>query len=508
MADETTLQPGAKVASTGPSHRIVLTILAHPDPGRVGERALLPKSGATELARRSPDFGAGPLDDPYISRKPSRLVVSRGTLRVEPNMAGAALQMNGAPLTTATTLTPEALDAGAVLDVGGRAAILLQRVLEVPPERDQRGLVGISDAVESVRRQIRQVADLDVGVLIRGESGVGKELVAQAVHRASRRKHGPFVSVNMAALTPTTAASALFGHRRGAFTGADRARRGLFREASGGTLFLDEIGEAPTELQTMLLRALETGEITPVGQDEPVSVDVRVVAATDASLEEAISDGRFRLPLLHRLAGFELMVPPLRTRREDIAMLLLHFLRQELVKTGEEHRLDPTPKGADAWLSASLVGRLCAADWPGNVRQLRNVARQLVIASRGSAHLQMTPAVERALGPQESSDPPPPAAPAPSPAARPAELDDAAVLEALRAHDFRPTATARALGMSKTSLYALIEASPRIRKAKDLTVDQIRAALAEEGAVPGAARRLEVSARGLRLRMTELGLES
>ncbi|MCO4772567.1 MAG: sigma 54-interacting transcriptional regulator [Deltaproteobacteria bacterium] len=511
--DETTLQPGNRATSSGPTRRVVLTLLAHGIPERVGARCTLPTRGTTELSRRSPDFvdlqgTQGPLDDPYISRKPTGLTVSRGTLRVEPNLAGAGLVADGQALASATTWGGAALDRGVVLEVGGRATLLAHRVLASEPEKDRCGVVGISDAIDRVRRQIRQVADLDVSVLIRGESGVGKELVAQAIHQRSSRRTGPFVTVNMAALTPSTAASALFGHKRGAFTGADRSRSGLFREAHGGTLFLDEIGEAPPELQTMLLRALETGEVTPVGEDRPVAVDVRVLAATDARLEDAVEGGSFRLPLLHRLSGFELVVAPLRERREDVALLLLHFLADELATVGESHRLQPAPKGADPWLEPGLVARLVRAPWPGNVRQLRNVARQLVIASRGADALQMTPAVERALG--GPSDGPASAQKLPSPsrsaAARPAQIDEDALLAALRAHDFRPTATAKALGISKTSLYALIESSPRVRKARDLTGAQIRAALDGAEDLSAAARLLEVSARGLKLRMTELGL--
>jgi len=512
--DETTLQPGSARPSGGPAHRVVLTLLAHADPRRVGERAVLPRSGAVELSRRAPEFAAAggpgrPLDDPYLSRKPSRLTVDRGALRVEPNLAGAELRADGAALAAPRTLDHAELQAGVVLEVGGRAALLAQRILERPDAEAGGGLIGISDGIDSVRRLIRQVADLDVSVLIRGESGVGKELVARAIHDGSGRHAGPFIAVNMAALTPTTAASALFGHRRGAFTGADRSRAGLFREADGGTLFLDEIGEARAELQAMLLRALETGEIQPVGQDGTVGVDVRVLSATDASLEQAVESGSFRLPLLHRLSGFELAVPPLRGRREDIALLLLRFLGEELGTIGEAHRLDPTPAGGDPWLPADLAARLCRADWPGNVRQLRNVARQLVIASRGTDRLQLTSAVERALG-QEPDGPAPrgdagATAPAPS-GARPAEIDDDRLLEVLGRNDYRPTAAARELGISKTSLYALIEASPRVRKARDLSAREIEEALRPGGDVAAAARQLRVSARGLRLRMTELGL--
>jgi len=487
-----------------------LTVLAHADPRRVGARALLPRSGVVDLSRNEPEFAhpgrrGKALDDPYLSRKPTRVSsTSSGGLRIEPNLAGAALTLDGEPLRTTASIASDSLGSGVVLEIGERVALLAHRVQEAPGPGDDCGLIGRSDAIDEVRRRILQVADLDVPVLIRGESGAGKELVAQAIHERSPRRNGPFRSVNMAAVAPTTATSELFGHRRGAFTGADRPRSGLFRDADGGTLFLDEIGEAPTELQAMLLRALETGEVRPVGADQAVRVDTRVLAATDAALEAAVDEGSFRLPLLHRLSGFELVVPPLRARRGDIAMLLLHFLRTELATTGEAHRLDPTPSGADPWLSVDLVARLCRADWPGNVRQLKNVARQLAIASRGMAQLQLSPAVERALAPK-TSEAPKPSSPTRT---RPAEIDEATLVATLRTHRYRIAATAKALGISKTSLYALIEGSPRVRKARDLSADEIREALGAHENTREAAQGLEVSERGLRLRMTELGVNA
>ena len=211
------------------------------------------------------------------------------------------------------------------------------------------------------------------------------------------RRERPFVAVNMGAIPPSLAAAELFGAEKGAFTGANRARRGFFRSADGGTLFLDEIGETPSEVQGMLLRVLETGEIQPVGSENPRKVNVRVLAATDARLEMEIAEGRFRAPLLHRLNGFEIRLPPLRERLDDLGRLLLHFLRQEMENLGENFSLVASGNPRGPWLPAPLVAQLAMGHWPGNVRQLLNITRQLVIGNRGAQQLRLTPEIAAQL---------------------------------------------------------------------------------------------------------------
>jgi two-component system NtrC family response regulator len=189
-------------------------------------------------------------------------------------------------------------------------------------------LVGGSVGLERVRRLIARVAASEATVLVRGETGTGKELVARAIHEGSPRADGPLVAVNCGALPEHLVESELFGHRRGAFTGADEHRAGLFEVADGGTLFLDEVGELPKALQSRLLRALESGEIRRVGDNQPITVDVRVVCATHRSLEEMVRAGDFREDLLFRINTFEIAIPPLRERRDDIPVLVDHFVRR------------------------------------------------------------------------------------------------------------------------------------------------------------------------------------
>ncbi len=223
-------------------------------------------------------------------------------------------------------------------------------------------LVGRTPAMAQLFTTMARVARTDASVLIRGESGTGKELVARAIHETSPRQAGPFVVLDCGAVTPSLLASELFGHERGAFTGADRRHSGVFERAQGGTLFLDEIGELPTDLQPALLGALERGRIRRVGGTEEVAVDARVLSATHRDLRGEVNQGTFRLDLYYRLAVVNVSVPPLRERRADVAMLIEHFAAQLGLETTAAALFDP-----------ATLAQLATHTWPGNVRELRNL---------------------------------------------------------------------------------------------------------------------------------------
>jgi two-component system, NtrC family, response regulator AtoC len=238
-------------------------------------------------------------------------------------------------------------------------------------------LIGESAAMRRVYDLLERVRESDASVLITGESGTGKELVARALHRGSRRAAGPFVAVNCAAMPDTLLESELFGHVRGAFTDARTTRTGLFVQASGGTLLLDEIGEMPLDLQPKLLRFLESREIHPIGESRPTTVDVRIMAATNADLDALVAQGRFREDLYYRLNIVPLHLPPLRERRVEIPALATHYL-QTYAREGRKGQLR---------LAEDTVEYLVLYRWPGNVRQLANEMRRLAVLAEPDAVL-------------------------------------------------------------------------------------------------------------------------
>ena len=240
-------------------------------------------------------------------------------------------------------------------------------------EEEHLPLIGRSGAMQEVYRVVARLTLTDLTVMILGESGTGKELVARALHDYGRRKKGPFVAANMAAIPRDLVESDLFGHERGAFTGATSRGIGRFEQAEGGTLFLDEIGDMPPDAQTRLLRVLQEGEFTTVGGRTPVRSDVRIIAATNRDLRQMIAQGLFREDLYYRLNVVPLRLPPLRDRREDIPDLVLHFLRKTSVSDGL-----PSKR-----IGANALDLLMQYNWPGNVRELENLIRRLAVLCPG-----------------------------------------------------------------------------------------------------------------------------
>jgi len=282
---------------------------------------------------------------------------------------------------------PKPFDIKEVVDLAHRACIHSRQqqsegAISNAAEESTPEIIGEAPSMQEVFRAIGRLARSNITVLINGESGTGKELVAKALHRHSPRAGNPFIALNMAAIPKDLMESELFGHEKGAFTGAQSRRAGRFEQADGGTLFLDEIGDMPAELQTRLLRVLADGEFYPVGSHASVKVDVRIIAATHQNLEILVEQGRFREDLFHRLNVIRIHIPPLRERKQDIPLLLRHFLNQAALELNSEIKvLKPE---AEAFLST--------LDWPGNVRQLENSCRWLtVMASGREIHLHDLP---------------------------------------------------------------------------------------------------------------------
>lgn len=381
----------------------------------------------------------------------------RQALQVDPALVGVIMTGQGSIPTAVEAMRAGAFDyllkpfrLGQVLPVLDRAMEVrrlkventrLRRLVErLTFESPRYRIVGDNPAVRKVIHLIEKVAGTDATVLVRGESGTGKELVARAVHGNSRRKDKPLVTVNCATLQEHLLESELFGHERGAFTGADRAKPGLFEVAEGGTLFVDEVAEMSPALQAKLLRVLEDGHYRRVGSTQERRADVRVVAATNKPLEEEQKAGRFREDLFHRLNVVAVTLPPLRDRRGDIPLLVAHLL--------DTRRVGPAAFDVDP----AALDLLARYDWPGNVRELANVLERAQILAEG-----------RVITPDDLPDGLVRWAPAAGTAAEPDHPDALDrverrhVAEVLRREGGNKVRAARALGVSRRTLYRLID---------------------------------------------------
>lgn len=316
------------------------------------------------------------------------------------------------------------------------ANYLKQRV-----QKKFEGIIGESSAMKAVFAALQKVIDTRVTVLIEGETGTGKELIASAVHYQSRRRDRLFVVQNCAALPETLLESELFGHKKGAFTGADADKKGLFELADGGTMFLDEIGEMPLSLQSKLLRVLQEGEIRPLGSGTTRKVDVRIVAATNRNLEEEVKAGRFRQDLYYRLQVFPIRLPALRERRDDIPLLAHHFLKRYSAELGK-----PV-----AGFSQQAMELLMSYQWPGNVRELENEVQRLVIQAEPGGYIlptDLSPRIRNIEGVLDKIRPP-----RGTLKDMMEHIEKWLLIEALREHGGNKSATAKALGITREGLH-------------------------------------------------------
>ncbi|GAB5453498.1 MAG: hypothetical protein Hals2KO_38260 [Halioglobus sp.] len=487
---------------------LFLTVIFHPDMRRIGQVARVPRKAGLApwvLGRRSPNFsGCGlspaPLDEAHISRQAVELDFTGAQLTLNRFAGSSRCRCGDEEVFNSATIGQERLRAGVPIVLSHSVVLMLrlsssQEALHIAAGVDESAtaqIIGRSAAVAGLRREITEVAASDFDVLVRGETGSGKELVARAIHAASRRHAGPLVSVNMAAIPEELAAAALFGSARGAFTGADRANSGYFRQAEGGSLLLDEIGDTPASLQPLLLRALQQREVQAVG-GAIVPVDVRVISATDADLESPARG--FKSALHHRLAMAEINVPPLREHPEDIGELCRYFLQRSAPGLGRQAVLpSPTTDARHIAVWANLFYLFSRYHWPGNVRQLENFMRQLLLDSARAPQLnQRLLAILTADGKSSRKK---------HTAVRSRQMRDIGDTEfeaAMDAQRFEVQAVAQQLGVSRTSVYRRIESSARYRLATQIPAAELRNALrAAQGDVDAVAQRLRVSATSLR----------
>ncbi len=306
-------------------------------------------------------------------------------------------------------------------------------------------LVGSGPAMKKLLAQIDRVAASETRVCILGETGTGKELVARAIHEKSPRNENPFITLNCAAVPAELIESELFGHEKGAFTGAAAKHLGKFEQADGGTLFLDEIGDMPVAMQAKLLRVLEEGEVERVGGDKPIKVNVRVVVATHRNLEDLVKQNAFRRDLFHRIYVFPLELPPLRERPEDYRDLVAHFARQVAVQNGWKEKI----------FTEEAIGELRKYGWPGNVRELRNVVERLILlasdedVAAADVRLILPTSDSPAGGPSASSS----GGATGTLAERAEAFEREVMLAEIRRHNFHMTNVARALGLERSHLY-------------------------------------------------------
>ena len=327
-----------------------------------------------------------------------------------------------------------------------RRAEAMTEYLRVEADGKFPDLVGRSDKISSVLRSLEKIAVTDTTVFIAGESGTGKELVARAIHRLSRRASGPFIKVNCGAITETLLESELFGHEKGAFTGAIKQKLGRFELADGGTLFLDEVGDVPPSMQVKLLRALQEQEFERVGGETPVKVNVRVVSATNKNLDDEVASGRFRADLFYRLHVVPVKLPPLRERKDDIPLLVQHFID----KLGP--KINPRVRAA----SDATLGRIMAYAWPGNVRELENAIEQALVFAEGTEiGVGALPAFLQGDGDRDGDQ-----LNVPRELSLPEILDDLErqlILKAYQKAGGVKTETARLLGVKTSALYYKLE---------------------------------------------------
>lgn len=495
--DLTFTSPEAAAASPD-DYLLALTIGWHPDTSRIGQQYLWADSEPTlELSRYAPLFQAPTttalsLGYGGISRQPLRFTRhDDGSVSLSVPPGRMAVELNGEDIRGAAHLLPSHIESCAVLVLGRAVLLCLHRTRCLPRHNPVDGWLGVSAAAIRTRDLIQQAAKTDSTVLLLGETGTGKEVAARAIHHLGPRGQARMVAVNMAALSESLAAADLFGAVRGAYTGAQTARIGLFAEAQEATLFLDEIGNTPVAVQPMLLRVLETGDFRPLGALRDQHSTARLIAATDQNLHAP----GFNQALLRRLESFTIHLPSLRSRREDIGVLIAH-LAQAI-------------PGTEAILPLALVVQFVRYDWPGNVRQLSQVLQRCILALRAGER----PDFAALAGPQEVG---PSAVPAVSLAAAaiPAktrtnllDVSADAVLQSLDSNRWYIDGAARSLGISRPSMYKLLKSHPLIRPAAQIDMPEIRVAFdACAGDVENCAARLKTPTEALRRHLSHLGM--
>ncbi|MDE2430136.1 MAG: sigma-54-dependent Fis family transcriptional regulator, partial [Burkholderiales bacterium] len=440
---------------------------------------------------RHPGADGLPLGHGGISRDALRITRdSSDQLLLQPPKSRMVVEVNGVEIDGPVQLSQAQIDAGVMLGLGRAILICLHWMRCLPKRNPASGFIGVGSAAILARDQIRQAAGTDFPVLLLGETGTGKEVAARAIHAQSKRASAALVTVNMAALNESLAAADLFGATKGAYTGAQTARKGLFAEAENATLFLDEIGNTPVVIQPMLLRVLESNDYRPLGAHQDHKSTARLIAATDQDLYSE----NFNQALLRRLESFVIQLPPLRARREDIGVLLTYLLSTSTLAM--EHPVV---------LPFALISEMANYDWPGNIRQLAHVLRRALLALQ----LGETPVLASLVrhSPERITHSSPPSTvtdfPAPQKNAgarkKLSDLSEADVLQAMESNDWCIQSAAQDLGISRPSMYKLLDTHSQIRHAEHIPPEELRQVLANHaGDIESCAAALKTPAEALR----------
>lgn len=446
-----------------------LGVVWHRDQSYIGASAPLQfdRSNKAALSRLTPNFSkietnnAAPLLDQHISRAPVLIEkLSPDEFAIIPPTSPMRISVNGRPIREKTLATLSELGEEIVVTLANSTILCLFKASAQRPQPGDNdyGLRGISKEITLLHHTIRRIAKTRSSVLIRGETGTGKELVAKAIHIESDRAKKPMLSVNMATLSSSLATADLFGVKRGAFTGATADKKGLFEQADSGVLFMDEIGDTPRDVQPMLLRTLESGEIRRVGDNKVRMVNVRIITATDRSLESQKDEPSFSQPLLRRLENFTIHLPPLRQRRVDIGLLAKTFF--------SVHGHGGAPQNLDD-ISSNTISQLVLHDWPGNVRELRNVIYQMQYGQP----LQLRETSPAPIDVEASTQA---ATLTNKPQYRhPSSISDDELVNALDSVEWVIKDAAAKLNVSRTTLYSMMSKSGRIRNIDDIPDDEI-----------------------------------
>jgi len=477
---------------------LCLTIAWHPNIHIIGAQSIL--AATTEVSRQTPSFEmpgrpSFQLNDRYISRSGFRICAAGAGIRIERFNSSQTIYVDAIALDDCLEFSADQVEAGIAIMVENRIALVLHyREAVVSESIATYSIAGVSSKAIKLRNQITRSAIGNFNVLVTGETGSGKELVAAGIHHASDRCAEPYIAINAASLPGQLGASELFGAKKGAFTGANSDRQGYFGSAEGGTLFLDEIGDADRDIQVGLLRAIENQEITPIGAAKPSPINVRVIAATDTKLHEAIEEKRFSPALYQRLSQLHIKIPPLRERREDIGLLLSRFLQEGFARNGLLAEKIAESQAMDS--IAPFAFALIRYDWPGNVRQLRAVVEKALIDASFDGFFSVPESI--------ALDAP---SPVPSKAKiRPRDLSEEQIQEALSNYDYNYVKSAESLGISRAALYKLVQEKNLAPLAKNMDRHTIADALDRHSSISQCAEALKVSEKSLAQRIKELDL--